>query len=57
VHERHCQGLIVYGLDWCPERIQMVDYGHFASQCPHQRGRGRRQQASATEVDEVADRF
>jgi hypothetical protein len=33
------------------------DYGHYASQCPHRKGKGRRQQASTTEVDEVADRF
>jgi hypothetical protein len=33
------------------------DYGHYASQCPHQKGRGRRQQASATKVDEVANMF
>jgi hypothetical protein len=33
------------------------DFGHYASQCPHRRGRGRRKQASTTEVDEVADRF
>jgi hypothetical protein len=33
------------------------DFGHYASQCPHWRGRGRRKQESTTEVDEVADRF
>jgi hypothetical protein len=33
------------------------DYGHYASQCPHRKGRGRRQHASTIEVDEVADRF
>jgi hypothetical protein len=33
------------------------DYGHFASQFPHCRGRERRKQASAAKVDEVADRF
>jgi hypothetical protein len=33
------------------------EFGHYASQCPLRRGRGRRQQASTAEVDEVADRF
>jgi hypothetical protein len=33
------------------------DYGHYASQCPLRRKGGRRQQALATKVEEVADRF
>jgi hypothetical protein len=33
------------------------DYGHFSSQCSHWKERGRRQQASASKADEVADRF
>jgi hypothetical protein len=33
------------------------DYGHYSSQCTHQKGRGRRQHALAAELDEVADRF
>jgi hypothetical protein len=33
------------------------DFGHYASECPLRRGRGKRQQASATEVDDVANRF
>jgi hypothetical protein len=33
------------------------DFGHYASQCPHQKGRGRRQQTSTTKVDRVADGF
>jgi hypothetical protein len=33
------------------------DYGHYASQCPLRRKGGRRQHASTTEVDEVADRL
>jgi hypothetical protein len=33
------------------------EYGHYASQCPQRRRGGKKQQASATEVDEVADRL
>jgi hypothetical protein len=33
------------------------EYGHYASQCPQRRRGGRKQQASTTEVDEVADRL
>jgi hypothetical protein len=33
------------------------DYGHYASQCSHWKGRGRRKQALTTKVDEVVDRF
>jgi hypothetical protein len=32
-------------------------YGHYASQCPQRKKGGRKQQASTTEVDEVADRL
>jgi hypothetical protein len=33
------------------------DFGHYASQCPHQRGRGIRKQSLVVEVDEVAYRL
>jgi hypothetical protein len=33
------------------------DFGNYASQFPHCMGRGRRKQASTTEVDDIIDRF
>jgi hypothetical protein len=33
------------------------DFGHYASQSPLRRRRGRRHQASTSEVDDIADRF
>jgi hypothetical protein len=37
--------------------FECYDYGHYASQCPHWKGKGRGKQTSAVEVDDVADMF